>query len=556
MSRSPLVLALVLAAFAGVGAHAARSALTPGERYVRFRADAAAGRLDAANEQAAALLTLGDAGDALTERAYRQAIEAGDVGLAVRAARLLDARNALPADAPLLFAILAIRAGDWTKARAETDRLQAGRLFAFLAPLARAWIAEGAGDADPLAIVDAARGGGVAAGYAPVERVLLLAAAGRLDDATAGMRGQQAAGTRARLLVAAAFQRAHRGGEAAALLAGDEAPLIAARARLAAGRPIGIALDGTGDGGTGGAAAGGVAELLAQVAVDFNRPQLEPVALAMARFATVADPANARAWLAVAGLLGATDRPAAGIAALDHVHPDDPFAADAETLRVSLLIEAGDKRGALDRALAATRAPGAADADWARAGEVYLALDRPKEAGDAYARAIALAAGGPADRLWPLLLQQGTALEQAGDWPAAKAALARAAGLAPGEPAVLNHLGYSLLSRREEMGRAAALIAAASNLRPDDPAITDSAGWARFAAGDLKGALPLLETAAAGDPADPSINEHLGDVYWTAGRRMEARYAWSAAEIGAEDKDLGRLRAKISDGLTRATASP
>ncbi len=68
--------------------------------------------------------------------------------------------------------------------------------------------------------------------------------------------------------------------------------------------------------------------------------------------------------------------------------------------------------------------------------------------------------------------------------------------------------------------------------------------------------MPLLEKASAGSPAEPAIAEHLGDAYWTVGRRYEARYAWRAALVTAEDKDRPRISAKVERGLTAATAAP
>src|SRR3546814_6015731 len=100
----------------------------------------------------------------------------------------------------------------------------------------------------------------------------------------------------------------------------------------------------------------------------------------------------------------------------------------------------------------------------------------------------------------------------------------------------------STLSKREGVARASAL-------EPDDPAITDSLAWAYFRLGDTAKALPLLQEAARKSPADVEINEHLGDVYWKAGREYEARYAWRAAAIYAEGDDAKRLAGKIEGGM-------
>jgi Flp pilus assembly protein TadD len=96
-----------------------------------------------------------------------------------------------------------------------------------------------------------------------------------------------------------------------------------------------------------------------------------------------------------------------------------------------------------------------------------------------------------------------------------------------------------------------ALVMQASRLQPDSAEITDSLGWAHYMRGNLPAAIQLLEKAVAGRPADVEINEHLGDAYYSAGRRYEARYAWRAALLHAEEEDAARLLAKIEVGLDK-----
>jgi Flp pilus assembly protein TadD len=120
---------------------------------------------------------------------------------------------------------------------------------------------------------------------------------------------------------------------------------------------------------------------------------------------------------------------------------------------------------------------------------------------------------------------------------------------------VLNYLGYAQLERRENLVEAERLVREAHRLAPDNAAITDSLGWALFLKGSLGEAIPLLEQAAQGEPADVEINEHLGDAYYAAGRRVDARYAWAAALVYAESEDATRLRAKIDRGLTHELAA-
>lgn len=518
------------------------------ERYMRVRAAALAGDVDTANSELSVLLAKDPGNVIIGARALREAIAGGDEKLALRAARALDQAQALTPDGPLLFAIDAIQRRDWKAARAETDRLEASKLFAFVAPFLRGWIALAAGDADPLAVIEPARRAGLASAYFPAQHALMLLALGRIDEGAAQVSTGQTAGTRLRLIAAAAVQRAHGDQAAMTLLAGPDPLLLAARARVAAGKPVGLVVKGAED---------GIAELLTQVGLDFNRQHIAPVALTMVRLATFIAPGNSGAWIATGNMLGTAKRQSAALTALAHVQPDDPYAETARSLRIALLIDKGDKAAALAEARSAAERPGAGAAEWARVGDVQMALDQPGPAAESYAKAIAaVPTAAPADQVWPYWLQRGAALEEAGDWPAARPVLEKAYAMAPDQPVVLNHLGYSLLSRRQEVPRATQLIEAASRLRPEDPAITDSLGWARFVGGDPKAAVTLLEQAAAGDPGEPTINEHLGDVYWTLGRRIEARYAWRAALVTAEAADTARIRAKIDTALTPATAAP
>ncbi|MBU6251747.1 MAG: hypothetical protein KGN98_00985, partial [Alphaproteobacteria bacterium] len=122
-------------------------------------------------------------------------------------------------------------------------------------------------------------------------------------------------------------------------------------------------------------------------------------------------------------------------------------------------------------------------------------------------------------------------------------------------PSLLNFLGYSLLERRQKIDEAKAFIARAAALQPDNNAITDSLGWAHFLSGDYERAVEILEKAALDEPTEPTINEHLGDAYWRAGRRIEARYAWRAAALTASEAAQARLKEKTDLGLTDATVA-
>jgi Flp pilus assembly protein TadD len=135
-------------------------------------------------------------------------------------------------------------------------------------------------------------------------------------------------------------------------------------------------------------------------------------------------------------------------------------------------------------------------------------------------------------------------------------ALQQGLSLAPDQPLLLNFMGYAKLEHGEDMDAAEAMIRKASELAPEDASITDSLGWAQFKRGKTDDAIETLQRAAEKDPDQAEIQEHLGDALYKSGRRYEARFAWRAAQVTAEDKIAARVNAKLASGLTADNAAP
>jgi tetratricopeptide (TPR) repeat protein len=519
--------------------------------YAKARAADGIGAAAIAAESYAAGLALTPDNEILAARAVSQALAAGDRALAVRAARILEQKGLLAPDTRLLLLSEALLTRDWKSARTHIEAIQQDKVFAFMTPVLRAWVAHDTRKGDPLAMVAEAQKDQLAAGYSAEHRPLLLIARGKKEGVAELLKVSESAGLRgSRLRVAGAATLARKGDRngAAALLAGETEPLVAARKLLESGKTI------PGEVTT---ARAGIAEFLIRIATDLSSQNVDALALSYARLATFLAPENSETWLVTSELLGAAGQQREALAALANVRADDPFADSVKDGRIKLLVGAGDKPAALAEAEAASRTGSASVADWARLGDLYTEVERLEEAAAAYAQAIELARkDGKGSPEWTLWLLRGGALERAGKWPEAKAALERAYKLAPEQPLVLNYLGYAQLQRRENVEEAMKLIAQASKLQPESAEITDSLGWAHYLRGNLRDAINLLERAVAGQPADAEINEHLGDAYYSAGRRYEARYAWQAALLHAEEEDAARIRAKIDSGLTAKLASP
>ncbi|MGZ8337190.1 MAG: tetratricopeptide repeat protein [Allosphingosinicella sp.] len=490
----------------------------------------------------------------IAAEALNHAVASGDWPLALRAATALDRRNALLPDARFLLVADAFRSRDWRAAGQQIDALEREQLFGFTVPVLRAGLAFGSGRGDPLAMLPGAEAGepaSAAASYAAEHRPLLLAAMGRGEEARRVLEttgDEIARAQRLRVAVAATLAAEGERREALAVLQGDETPAVAATRRLIeARRPVPGAIT---------RAQAGVGELMIRLSLDMFSQDLAPVAASFARLSTWLAPDNSQTWMLAAELLAWQDREDAAIALLANIRHDDPFTEVARDQKVRLLVEAGAGARALTEAEAAAGASGATVADLVRFGEVLMDQDRPGDAARVFARAIdARAANDGEYPEWALWLSRGSAHDQADEWEGARAALEQAYRLAPEEPLVLNYLGYAQLERRENIDEAERLVRAAHRLAPDNAAITDSLGWALYLQGHHAEAIALLEQAAEGEPADVEINEHLGDAYYAAGRRIEARFAWTAARVYAEDDDATRIDAKIERGLTPQLAA-
>ena len=485
----------------------------------------------------------------VADRAISQAIAAGDLKLALQ---LTGRRSpaSLAVDARLLLA------ADRLKNDRERDALAILRLrgggaeLDFLAPFVEAWSERRIGAAlDRLSSVPAAS---ATAAYLPEHRALLLLRARRIADAEPFVAQALRAGggreTRLRLAFADAYFAARDQGRAAAVLADRDVALDLARRQVAAGVRPGHGVN---------TPAEAFAELLTALAIDLSRAEIGGLPIAAAQIARYAAPRNPTAPVLLGILLSDADRLDDALNALRSVGTDAPFVSQARDAEVRALTRAKRKEEALARARAFVASGSPTANDWSRLGDVLDEMGRPAEAADAFGRAVTLVeGGGSGPELWQLHLLRGAMLEESNRWPEGKASLEAARRLAPQNPMVLNYLGYAQLERGENLDGAEALIAQAHKLAPDDASITDSLGWAQFKRGRLGDAIATLQRAAAADPSETEIHEHLGDALYSVGRKFEARHAWQAALLTAEDDVKKRIEAKLGAGLDPTNAAP
>jgi len=92
------------------------------------------------------------------------------------------------------------------------------------------------------------------------------------------------------------------------------------------------------------------------------------------------------------------------------------------------------------------------------------------------------------------------------------------------------------------------LIQKAVDLDPNNGAYLDSLGWAYFKLNRVSEAETYLKKALDRVRKDPTIHEHLGDVYYQKGQYADAKAAWETSVANGQDEEESRkVRKKIDD---------
>ena len=187
-------------------------------------------------------------------------------------------------------------------------------------------------------------------------------------------------------------------------------------------------------------------------------------------------------------------------------------------------------------------------------GDYYRSSGSPKKAVEYYSGGIAHARAKP---LADLYFSRAMAYDMLGERDLAAADFENALELEPKNPVVLNYYGYFLVSGGGDVAKGRKLVEAALFVDPMNAYYLDSYAWALFKSGDIAGALRMGEYAKSFEPKNPVIIDHLGDIYWSAGRRREAMFEWKKAlseldgaknERELEDLSEYRLGYKIRHG--------
>ena len=124
---------------------------------------------------------------------------------------------------------------------------------------------------------------------------------------------------------------------------------------------------------------------------------------------------------------------------------------------------------------------------------------------------------------------------------------------------VLNYLGYMLADRGMRLDEALNMIKKAVDLDPANGAYLDSLGWAYYKLGKYDMAEDTLMKASQRIGTDPTVQDHLGDLYLKTGRVKLAAAHWERAlqewnkTVAAEvdQNDVARVQKKLESAKVK-----
>jgi tetratricopeptide (TPR) repeat protein len=207
---------------------------------------------------------------------------------------------------------------------------------------------------------------------------------------------------------------------------------------------------------------------------------------------------------------------------------------DDRDLRMVLDAQLADM-GDFDKAVTDVRSMlkgGPEDRDiYVRLGIIYTRAKRWKEAEDALAKAEQLSTKSD-DKAYVNFLRgdlyQRQKLYDQAETEFRKV-LATTPPTDPQAAATLNYLGYMNADRGVKLEESLSYIKQALSLEPSNGAYLDSLGWAYFKLGKYDLAEESLNKAAIHMSSDPTVQEHLGDLYQKTGRLKLAATHWDRA---------------------------
>lgn len=188
---------------------------------------------------------------------------------------------------------------------------------------------------------------------------------------------------------------------------------------------------------------------------------------------------------------------------------------------------------------------------WLTLAQIYTRQRKWKDASSAIDQAEKL--GSSPQDMELIYFLRGALQERQKHIDAAERLFRQSLAIDPDNALALNYLGYMLADRGMKLNEALQLIQHAVRLDPENGAYLDSLGWVHYKLGQYAIAEKVLQRAVALMPGDPTVRDHLGEVYASTGNLQQAVLQWqsslknyeNSAPADAEPADVNKVRKRL-----------
>jgi tetratricopeptide (TPR) repeat protein len=183
--------------------------------------------------------------------------------------------------------------------------------------------------------------------------------------------------------------------------------------------------------------------------------------------------------------------------------------------------------------------------------QIYTRLHRWKDADDELDKAEALSTK-PEDKIYVYFLR-GALAERQKHYDTAEEEFRKILDIDANNGMTLNYLGYMLADRGVKLDEALSMIQKAVQLDPQNGAYLDSLGWVYFKMGQYALSEANLRKASERIATDPTVHDHLGELYEKTGRLKLAAAQWEQSlheysrtvQADAEPSDVSKVEKKL-----------
>jgi tetratricopeptide (TPR) repeat protein len=197
--------------------------------------------------------------------------------------------------------------------------------------------------------------------------------------------------------------------------------------------------------------------------------------------------------------------------------------------------------------------------------QIYTRLKRWQEASAELTSADDLATK-PDEKLYVAFLR-GALDDRQKRYDEAEAEFRKALAIDPQNATILNYLGYMLADRGVRLPEALTMIRKAVDLDPQNGAFLDSLGWVYYKSGEYTLAEETLRKANERMNTDPTVHDHLGEVYEKTGNLKMAVAQWERSmteyahslPADVDPADVAKVQHKLENArvkLAKVTTTP